>query len=614
VDCHEKPAALGDEPFIALIGNPNSGKSVVFHQLTGIYTTVSNYPGTTLQILEGRVGKKRIIDSPGVYSISSATTEERITLDVARHASCVVNIVNALHLDRELFLTLQLIDMGVPLIIVLNVTDEAKKRGMKIDIPLLEKRLGTNIYETVAVTGEGIKPLIDAIKGWKLGKRAGKQPKKCSGIEDIPDQFDRVLAREGGKETLQKYGLKDGSMPDESYQERRRRVNALLGETVTKEKGNAPADEKLSQLMVHPVYGFLLFFIIIFFAYQIIGVFVAQTIVGITEGSLMNGYYVPFITSVITNLHLPEWISTILVGEFGVFTMTIAYLFGLLLPLVISFYLLLSFLEDSGYLPRLAFLIDRSLNRFGLNGKAIIPLILGFGCVTMATLTTRMLDTEREKTIASSLLNFTIPCSAQLAVITALIAHAGGYFTVSYILIIFSCFVLIGSVLARMVRGESSSLVISLPVLQRPRVKNMLMKSYARTRHFMKEAGVWFFVGALLLSVMQLTGVLNWLQNLISFIVMGWLGLPKEAATAYIMGIVRRDFGAAGFYTMGLTPIQLLVALVTITLFVPCIAAILMLYKERGPKIATILWVGSIFFSFFIGGVIFQLWRAAHGL
>ena len=322
----------------------------------------------------------------------------------------------------------------------------------------------------------------------------------------------------------------------------------------------------------------------------------------------------PFIQELFAGFQLPLWLTFMLVGEFGILTMPVNYLLGLLLPLVFSFYLFLALLEDSGYLPRLAFLVDELLNKLGLNGKAIIPLILGFGCVTMATITTRILNTERERTIASALLNFAIPCSAQLAVITALVATAGGLYTFAFFCIIFAFFVFLGTILHNYLPGKSTSLILSLPSLQIPQIKNVLLKTIERTKHFLYEAGVWFFVGALLLSILQLTGILEFLQNLISPIVVHWMGLPKEAANSYIMGIVRRDFGAAGFFSLALNQLQLLVALVSITLFVPCIAAILILYKERKAKIATIIWIGTIVTAFIVGGLINKLGVFLGGL
>lgn len=593
MSCHDDCSAkIITGKLLVLVGNPNAGKSVIFHHLTGKYVTVSNYPGTTIQLEQGKFHTYTVVDTPGVYGISSFTQEEQITHEVLLRATTIVNVVHALHLERDLFLTLQLLEMRLPIIVVLNFMDEAQKQAYKINIDLLAKRLGVPVIPTVAPTGEGI-PLLIA----QLQK---KNP--CEGNETFHHNVH------------QKNELPEEQMQREVvYRERRKRVNELVEEVVKVKQTQKTAKQRLAEVMIHPLGGILVLMAVLFLAYELIGVFVAQTVVGITENTLMNGYYVPFVTKLVYSFSLPEWLTTILVGEFGVATMTVTYVLGLLLPLVTGFYLFLSFIEDSGYLPRLAFLVDKWLTKLGLNGKAVVPLILGFGCVTMATITTRMLDTKREKTIATTLLNFAIPCSAQLAVITALIVVAGWKVAVLYVFVIFMLFTFLGTCLHAMLPGESSSLLLSLPALQLPRAKNILIKTTYRTLHFLREAGIWFFIGALLISFLQITNILSLIEHALRPLVVSWMGLPPEAAIGYVMGIVRRDFGAAGFYHLELNALQLLVALVSITIFVPCIAAILILYKERGTKTATLVWMGTMVVAFAVGGLIFQIGRFFYG-
>jgi ferrous iron transport protein B len=287
--------------------------------------------------------------------------------------------------------------------------------------------------------------------------------------------------------------------------------------------------------------------------------------------------------------------------------MTTTYLIFLLLPLVIGFYVALSLLEDSGYLPRLAALVDRSLNFLGLNGRAVIPLILGFGCVTSATITTRLLGSERERTIATTILQFAIPCSAQLAVIAALLAGAGFVPMLVYASVILTVLIGIGTILNKLLKGESAPLLIDLPPMRMPRPRNVLRKTSVRTYQFMKEATPWFFVGALAVGVLQITGLLVVWQRLLMPLTTGWLQLPPEAATTFVMGIVRRDFGAAGLYSMALGPMQVVVALVTITLFVPCIASLMVMLKERGLREGLIIWAGTWIAAFTVGGLVSQL-------
>jgi ferrous iron transport protein B len=264
-------------------------------------------------------------------------------------------------------------------------------------------------------------------------------------------------------------------------------------------------------------------------------------------------------------------------------------------------------MEDSGYLPRLATLVDRSLNALGLNGSAIIPLILGFGCVTMATITTRLLRSEREKRISTAILQFAIPCSAQLAVVAALLAGAGFSAILIYSATIFTVFVAIGTILHRTLPGTSTPLLIDLPTMRLPRFDNVIRKTAYRTYFFMKEATPWFFIGALGVGIMQVTGLLTVWENLLNPLTTGWLQLPRAASTAFVMGMVRRDFGAAGLYQLALTPHQVLVSLVTITLFTPCIASLMVMLKERGLKEASVVWTGTWIVAFLVGGLLSQI-------
>jgi len=297
----------------------------------------------------------------------------------------------------------------------------------------------------------------------------------------------------------------------------------------------------------------------------------------------------------------------ILAGEFGVLTMTPTYLLGVILPLVTGFYLLLSLLEDSGYLPRIAALSDRSLSAMGLNGRAVIPLILGLGCVTMGTLTTRILGSKRERFIATALMAIAVPCSAQIAVIAALMTRTGWYYGGLYLLILVAIFVGLGTVLNKITPGVSTDLLIDLPSLRIPRIDKVVRKTGVKVWHFMKEVAVFFLVGAAIISVLEVTGALAWIVNVATPLTVGWLGLPPQAGAAFVMGFVRRDFGAAGFFSMSLSDAQLLVAMVTITLFVPCIASVMVILKERGTPYLVGLLSASVGLAFLLGGIIARL-------
>lgn len=591
---------------IVLAGNPNTGKSVFFNALTGMYVDVSNYPGTTIEVSAGRYGDDVVIDTPGVYGISSFNDEEMVARDVILGADVVVNIVNAVHLDRDLFLTLQIIDAGLPVVVALNMMDEARAQGLRIDVDRLSALLGVAVIPTIAVQKKGFEELKAAIPQARPGQpdpelaEALRSP-SCAHMT----RGEALLVLEGDSDIAGRHGVEPGTGRERIYLRRRERVNAIVAEVVRETGRGAAFGVTLGRLMVRPVTGIPILAAVLGAVYYLIGVIIAQTVVGFTEETVMQGYYAPFVQSLVGRL-IPEGTAlyTILVGEFGILSMTVVYILGLLLPLVAGFYLALSAMEDSGYLPRLATLMDRLLTMIGLNGRAVIPIILGFGCVTMATITTRLLGTQREKRIATVLLGITIPCSAQLGVIASLLAGVGPGVTLVYVAVIFGVFAVLGTALSRVLPGRSSDLLIDLPPLRLPRLDNVLQKTATKSYMFLSEATPLFALGALIIGILQVTGLLVSLQDTLAPLTVGWLRLPKEAATAFIMGFVRRDFGAAGLYDLALAPLQILVALVTITLFVPCIASVMVIFKERGWREGVAIWLGALVLAFLVGGTV----------
>lgn len=596
---------------LVLAGNPNAGKSVFFNYLTGMYVDVSNYPGTTLEISSGRYKDDVIIDTPGVYGISSFNDEESVARDVILDADVIINVVNAVYMDRDLFLTQQLIDTGIPVIVGLNMVDEAEAQGVKIDVAQLSSYLGVPVVPTVATARKGMEELMQKVDQAIPGKIDATLAAQLNEImqQGVP-QSDALLILEGDPVVAEHYRLEPMNLREEVYQDRRKRVNEIVNEVVREEKRSAVFSHFLSRMMIRPLTGIPLLLLSLYAMYQLIGVFVAGNVVGFTEETIMQGYFEPWMRSLVGHLITQESVlGTILIGEFGILTMTPTYVLGLLLPLVVGFYFILSLLEDSGYLPRIATLVDRVLTSIGLNGRAVIPLILGFGCVTMATITTRLLGSEREKRIAVFLLGLVIPCSAQLGVIAGLLANVGTAYAALYGAIIIGVFVLVGSVMNTLMEGKSTDLLIDLPPLRLPRIGNVFMKTGTKSYQFITEAFPLFALGAFIISVFQVSGILVFLQDLLKPLTVSWLGLPKESATAFIMGIVRRDFGAAGLSDLTMTSIQTVVSLVTITLFVPCIASILIMFKERTKKEGALMWLSTWVIAFLIGGVVAQLAR-----
>ncbi len=592
---------------IVLAGNPNVGKSVFFNALTNRYVDVSNFPGTTVDISYSPLGNDFLIDTPGIYGVSSFNDEERVARDVLIQADVVINIVDALHLERDLFLTQQIIDLGIPMVISLNMMDEAVKNGLEIDIGVLEREFGVPVIPAVAVEGKGIREIKEALPRASAGN---KVPQIGALLEPV-----RTFFQTSGEALL--YLEEDpliqvpASLPrqakkqEEIYRQRRLRVNEIVSKAVRETMEGASFSARLGQLTLQAIPGIPFLFLSLMVMYYFVGVFIAQVVVGFTEGVIMEGYYSPFVENLMERVFPAESLcGYILAGEYGILTLTVVYLFGLLLPLVAGFYFSLSIMEDSGYLPRVATLTDRLLVKMGLNGRAIIPIILGLGCVTMAAITTRLLGSKRERIIATALLGITIPCSAQLGVIFGMVSPLGIGYLFLYLAVIIGVFIILGLVMDRVLPGRSTDLLIDLPPLRLPQLKNVWKKTYHRTGHFLKEAAPIFALGALLISLLNFSGLLVSIQDFFSPLVNGWLKLPREAATAFIMGIVRRDFGAAGLYSLDMTPGQTLVSLVAITLFVPCIASVLVILKERGIKDGFLIWVGSFFTAFLVGGIL----------
>ncbi|WP_298039355.1 ferrous iron transport protein B [uncultured Desulfuromonas sp.] len=598
-----------DKKKIVLVGNPNVGKSIFFGTWSGVYVDVSNFPGTTVEITRGRVGEDALFDTPGVYGVSSFNDEERVARDVILSADTVVNVVDATHLERDLFLTLQVIDMGLPTVVALNFCDEAEALGVKIDAGALQEALGVPVIPTTAVDGKGVAEVYSAISLARPGKA---HPEIEAEVHKLLDRIDSrpeaLMVLEGDWTVAKRHGVEPLAERERVYLLRRHRANEIVAQAVTRPERTSRLRDLIGRLCLDPLTGIPVLLAVLWGCYQLIGVWVAGDVVGLTEETLMQGYWEPWIRGLAGG-----WVAEgsalgqILIGEFGVLTMTVTYLLGLLLPLVLGFYVALSVLEDSGYLPRLATLVDRMMTSIGLNGRAVIPVILGFGCVQLGTITTRILGSKRERTIATSILNFVVPCSAQIGVIAGMLAVVGMKLTLAYVATIFACLAILGTVLNKMIPGKSSALLIDLPPMRLPRIGNVLRKTGVRTFFFMKEAYVWFIAGSLGVSLLHISGGLKAWQNLVAPLTEGWLSLPKEAATAFVMGMVRRDFGAAGLTELSLAPWQVVVSLVVITLFVPCIASLMILFKERGVKEAMAIWAGAWVLAFTVGGVLAQI-------
>lgn len=374
--------------------------------------------------------------------------------------------------------------------------------------------------------------------------------------------------------------------------------------------------ETLSRLTIHPLTGIPILLAVLYFGlYQFVGQFGAGTLVGLLEENLFGEIFNPWITEVVTALIPWPVIQELFVGEYGVITLAITYAVALILPIVGTFFLVFSVIEDTGYLPRLALLIDRVFKLIGLNGRAVIPMVLGLGCDTMATVVTRVMETRRERIIATLLLALAIPCSAQLGVILGLLSE-NGVALLAWIGVIGLIFVTVGFITARVLPGQRPSFYMELPPLRLPNLRNVLTKTYTRMEWYFLEVFPIFVLASVLIWLGQLTGVFQWLVGALGPL-MEALGLPQAAAAIFLFGFFRRDYGAAGLFDLqqqgGLSTGQLLIAAVVLTLFVPCVAQFSVMLKERGTKVALAIF-GFIFPFAFLVGFLMRLGLQALGV
>lgn len=628
---------------VALLGNPNVGKSVVFNYLTGLYVDVSNYPGTTIEVSRGRLKLSEkeesslkfafdIVDTPGIYNISNLQEEEIVTRDYVLEADLIINVVSAMSLGRDLFLTKQLADMGKPMLVLINQYDEAKKHKINIDVQAISLALGLDVELSSATTGEGLHELrqdilnfIDNAK-FKPGRISKEIDNYCAPyLEIVFDRATALLIAEGDSSIARENNI---VLPND-IQQRRKEIYSIRNQEVDKLVELAVSElqfkwlDSLGDLFLNPVVGSVTAVIVVYtFLFLFLGVFVAGTTVDFLENEIFKTHYEPLVRKLVGFLFpydtssmqasifidLRRAIGTILVGDYGLLTLTVTYLYALLLPLVFGFYLGLACLEDSGYLPRLAVLMDGFLSSLGMNGRAIIPLILGGGCVTMATVTTRLLSTKKEKLITITLLGLTIPCSAQLGVIQGLLARVGGI--VPWLIwggTLFTVFVLTGLIMNKLVPGECGNFVSDIPPLRFPTFKNLLQKTLQRTKIFMNEATPAFFIASLTVALLQVTGALQGVINLAEPVMVKVLLLPKEVSLSFILGMIRRDFGAFGLMDIPLTASQIVTSCVVLTLFVPCIATVAVMIKEKNLKTALAIWFSSWVLALGIGAVLARL-------
>jgi ferrous iron transport protein B len=630
---------------VLLVGNPNVGKSVLFGALTGRYVTVSNYPGTTVEISRGnaRLLNKRwqIIDTPGVNNLMPHSEDERVTRDILMEegGQRVVQVADAKNLRRSLLITSEILEMGLPLVLVLNMDDEARSLGLRTDGQRLSEILGIPVLTTVATRRKGIDRVVQCLDGLQPGTFQHRfSPDIEEAIAAIEEHLpDSSLSRRSvavmllcGDETLAPWlnsrvperdvatiggicrDLQSRYSEPLAYvvnRQRLQQVDRIVGEVLLRQSiKTGDWLRVVGHLSMHPVWGVPILMGVMALVYLFVGQLGAGILVDWVEEDLFGAVLLPAIARAVEDWIPVPLLRDLLVGPYGIFTMAFTYALAIVLPIVGTFFIAFGILEDSGYMPRLAVMVNRAFRLVGLSGKAVLPMMLGLGCDTMATLTTRILDSRKERILVTLLLALGIPCSAQLGVILGMLGGLSPVAVLLWVGIILVTMLCVGYLASRLIQGEETAFILELPPIRVPQIKNILIKTLARIEWYLKEAVPLFMVATLVLFLLDKTAVLGAIQQGAEPIVQSWLGLPPKATEAFLIGFLRRDYGAAGLYALArdgaLDPRQVLVSLVTITLFVPCIANVLIIVKERGW--ATALWMLIVIFpvAFGVGGAL----------
>jgi ferrous iron transport protein B len=609
---------------IGLLGNPNVGKSLIFHQLTGLGVEVSNYPGTTVNLQHGNTCFRNtmieIIDLPGIYSIDGNSKEEEIARSFVQQgeADVLVAIVDATHLERNLYLFLQVAEFRRPMLLILNMIDEAEKEGISIDSTKLASILGVDVIATAAIQGKNTGKIIPAVI------ESAKIPTVDVFYDHHIEAAERSLSsiynldRSGAIGAL--LGRSDDpdiseaakTLADEIERIHHMSVSQIIAgnrhhcaehiahevtEFESRKQGSDIDRILTTKIPGIPILAAILISILV--AVFFIGSWLEEQIVSLITMYILS----PFLAAGFPPLAQQMGVSVILAVQAGL---------GIAFPFIFTFYIFIAILEDSGYLTRAAFLADRSLHRFGMHGQGIIPLVLGFGCNVPAIMSIRLLRTRRERIIGSFLVTL-VPCSARTVIIAGLVAvFIGIGAALSVYLIIFGIVLATGFLLSRITPGEQYGMILEMSPLRRPKTGNILSKSWLRIREFLVIAMPLLIVTSIVLGLLQYTGIMALFTAWIAPFSEAVLGLPPYATTALIFGILRKEMALETLVILGgtadlsqvMTMAQIYIFAVVSVLFIPCIATLAVLRRELGIKMALIIAAYTLGMGILVGAIL----------
>lgn len=567
--CHDKHQPKIDKEGkkrILLIGNPNVGKSVIFSRLTGFEVVTANYSGTTVSYHEGLVkhqGEEALlIDVPGIYGLEATSKAERVAVNMLNEgADLLVVVLDATHLERNVRFAYECARLGLPMVLVLNLGDVAYRRGMSFHTKHLKDAFGVPVIETVAVKREGI-PALKAIL------------------------------------------FEEGQVPNDPPEDTYEAAKTLSKAMTTYHEVTISWLEKLGDWAVKPLTGIPIAFVVMALA---IGAVIGggKALRSLLLLPFVNQVYAPFMTGLVSRVLDSETLFyNILVGEYGVLIKIIEWPFALIFPYVLLFFIVFSFLEDSGYLPRIGVLLDAIFRRFGLAGSNVIPFMMGYGCAVPAILGTRTAATQKERVISVTLITIAVPCTAQTGAFIVLLGDRSLGALLFVYLMSFMAIFFTGMVLNKTLKGFTKPMVLEIPNLLMPNVNTLVKKIWMKIKHYLKEAQGPMFYGILLAAVLVETGALVHIGRALEPLTTQWLGLPQEASLALILGIIRRELAVVPLIDMNLTTVQLITGSVVALFYIPCVSAFVVLVKELKLKTGLAIVALTFFFAFFFGGVI----------
>ncbi len=544
---------------ILLVGNPNVGKSSLFSRLTGTHIIASNYPGTTVGFTKGylKLGEEQaeLIDVPGNYTLEPSSKAEEVAVEMLKDGDLVINVVDATNLERNLNLTLQLLERQTPVIVALNMWDDTRHRGINIDVAKLEELLGVSVVPTVGVTGQGVRELVRRLPEAKLSENA------------------------------RTYSNSD---------ERWARVGDIVSQVQSLSHRHHRWYENLEDASGHRIGGIVIALLVLFATFWFVR-FIGEGIIGYVAEPLFEGLWTPLLMKLSLALGPESFWHNVLIGNliggeidyfqsFGLLSAGLYIPLAAVLPYIISFYLALGILEDAGYLPRLAVLMDTIMHRLGLHGYAIIPTILGFGCNVPGIMATRILESRKQRFIAATLISIGVPCAALQAMIIGLVGKQGvGYVAMVYGSLFIS-WVIIGLILNRAVKGFNPELLVEIPPYRLPSWRVIGEKLWLRVSGFIKEALPIVLGTILVVNILYTLGVFNAIADITAPILTGLWGLPKETITALVVGFLRKDVAMGMLAPLALTAKQLVISSTVLAMLFPCVATFVILARELGAR------------------------------